>query len=180
MRDLSGFQGYGYDKGRPLPVQALWLATQSLILQHWWLSPKIRTKILRLFGAKIGKNVLVRHGVTIHWPWKLEIGDNSMIGVGTWILNLEPVTIGSNTCLSQDTYICTGSHLFDHPNFEFDNAPVEIGDRVWIASRASILRGVKIGDDSVVGAMALVTKDVPKGSKVLAPLADVSPHGKKL
>lgn len=179
MKDLSGFQGYGYDKGRPKAIQALWLLTQSTLLQHWWFPPKLRVKILRAFGAKIEEGVLIRHGVTIHWPWKLEIKKNSWVGVGTWILNLEQVTIGENSCLSQDTYICTGSHLFNHDNFEFDNAPIVIGDRVWVTSRASILRGVTVGDDSVVGAMALVTKDVPAGSKVLAPLGDVSPYQPK-
>ncbi len=179
MKDLSGFQGYGYDKGRPKVIQALWLLVQGTFLQRWWLPYSWRNAVLRAFGAKIGKGVMIRHNVTIHWPWKLEVKDNSWIGVDTWILNLEPVTIGSNTCLSQSTYICTGSHLFNHDNFEFDNAPIVIGDRVWVASRASILRGVTVGDDSVVGAMALVTKDVPSGSKVLAPLGAVSPHQPK-
>lgn len=176
MKDLSGFQGYGYDKGRPKHIQALWLLVQGTFLQRWWFPPRLRVKVLRAFGARIEEGVLIRHGVTIHWPWKLHIKKNSWVGVGTWILNLEPVTIGENSCLSQDTYICTGSHLFGHENFEFDNAPIEIGDRVWVASRASILRGVRVGDDSVIGAMALVTRDVPAGSKVLAPLAEVSPY----
>ena len=64
MKDLTGFQGYGYDKGRPKVVQALWLAVQGTILQRWWCPPKIRTAILRAFGARIEENVLIRHGVT--------------------------------------------------------------------------------------------------------------------
>ncbi|WP_345041421.1 DapH/DapD/GlmU-related protein [Georgenia daeguensis] len=126
---------------------------------------------MRAFGATIGANALIRHRVRIHWPWKLHVGDNSWIGEGAWILNLEPVTIGSNVCISQDVLICTGSHQMDSPTFEFDNASISIEDEVWVAARATILRGVTIGQQAVIGATALVTKSVPAGQLVLAPKA---------
>ncbi|GAA1351492.1 DapH/DapD/GlmU-related protein [Falsarthrobacter nasiphocae] len=173
MKDLRGFTGVGYDKGRSKLVQAAWLATQGAVLQHWWCPPKVRMSVLRMFGAKIGRDCLVRHRVRIHWPWKLELEDSVWIGEGAWILNLEPVRIGNNTCVSQEVFLCTGSHLFDHDNFEFDNAPITIGARSWLAARSTILRGVTVGDDVLVGAQALVVKDVPSGAKVLAPKADV-------
>lgn len=175
MKDLTGFTGVGYDKGRPKVVQAAWLAVQGAVLQHWWCPAKFRTATLRAFGAEIGENVLVRHRVRIHWPWKLTVGDSSWIGEGVWILNLEPVEIGSNTCLSQDVFICTGSHQFDDDHFEFDNAPIRIGSRTWIAAQATILRGVTVGDDVLIGAKSLVVKDVPSGHKVVAQLGKLLP-----
>lgn len=169
MKDLSAFQGHGYDKGRGKLWQAAWLATQSAVLQHWWCPARVRTSALKAFGAQIGEGTLVRHRVRIHWPWKLVLGENVWIGEGAWILNLEPVKIGSNTCISQDVFICTGSHDFRSDSFEFDNAPITIGERSWIAARATVLRGVEVGSQSLVGATALVTKDVPPNSMVLAP-----------
>jgi putative colanic acid biosynthesis acetyltransferase WcaF len=124
--------------------------------------------VLRLFGAKIDGGVIVRHEVKIHWPWKLEVGHNSWIGEEVWILNLEQVTIGSNTCISQGVFLCTGSHDRRSPTFEFDNAPVVVGDSVWVAAKASVLRGVRVGDGATVGATALVTADVSAGTTVLA------------
>ncbi|WP_317159575.1 LbetaH domain-containing protein [[Mycobacterium] appelbergii] len=124
--------------------------------------------MLRLFGAKIDGGVIVRHEVKIHWPWKLEVGHNSWIGEEVWILNLEQVTIGSNTCISQGVFLCTGSHDRRSPTFEFDNAPVVVGDSVWVAAKASVLRGVRVGDGATVGATALVTADVSAGTTVLA------------
>jgi putative colanic acid biosynthesis acetyltransferase WcaF len=124
--------------------------------------------VLRLFGAKIAAGVLVRHEVKIHWPWKLAIGRNSWVGEDVWILNLEDVTIGSNTCISQGVLLCTGSHDRRSATFEFDNAPIAVGDSVWVAARATVLRGVRIGDGATVGATALVTADVPAGTTVLA------------
>ena len=166
---LASFTGQGYDKGRPAWAQALWLLVSGCIISHWWCPNAIRVAVLRLFGATIGRGVLVRHNVRIHWPWKLNVGDSTWIGEGVWILNLEKVSIGSNTCLSQGVFVCTGSHDRRSPSFEFDNGPIRIGDHVWIAARATILRGVSIGDGVTVGATSLVTRDVPAGKTILAP-----------
>lgn len=164
---LADFTGAGYDKGRPRSVQALWLATQDIIM-NWWFPPKARVAVLRAFGAEIGDGVLIRHRVRIHWPWKLTVGSDTWIGEGTWILNLEPVTIGSNVCVSQDVLLCTGSHDSRSPTFEFDNAPISIDDGAWVAARATVLRGVRVGASAIVGASCLVFRDVPAGTTVLA------------
>ena len=119
----------------------------------------------------MGEGVLIRHDVKIHWPWKLVVGPHSWVGEGTWILNLEPVTIGTQVCISQGVLLCTGSHDRASVSFEFDNAPIEVQDGAWVAARATVLRGVTIGRDAVVGATALVTRDVPARSVVLAPQA---------
>lgn len=169
-RRLADFSGAGYDKGRPLGVQVLWLATSGLTMQ-WWCPAAVRVRVLRAFGANIAAGVLIRHRVRIHWPWKLTVGRDSWIGEGTWILNLEPVRIGSNVCVSQDVLLCTGSHDRRSSTFEFDNAPIDIEDGAWIAARATVLRGVTIGQGAVVGATALVPADVLPWTTVLAPRA---------
>ena len=167
---LRNFTGAGYDKGRGTAVQILWMIARSVIMQ-WFIPVRIRVGVLRAFGADIGPGVLIRHDVKVHWPWYLTVGENTWIGEDSWILNLKPVTIGSNTCISQEVLICTGSHDRNSSGFEYDNAPVTIGDSVWLAARATVLRGVTVGDRAVVGATALVTKDVPAGAVVYAPRA---------
>ncbi|MGU3497932.1 putative colanic acid biosynthesis acetyltransferase [Mycobacterium sp. C31M] len=166
--NLREFSGSGYDKGRGFATQVLWLIASRNVVMHWWLPNRLRIALLRLFGAQIGRGVLLRHDVKIHWPWKLEIGDHTWVGEGTWILNLEKVTIGSNTCVSQDVLLCTGSHDRRSPTFEFDNAPITIGDSVWVAARATVLRGVQIGDGATIGATTLVTRSVQPGHTVVA------------
>ena len=170
-RSLAGFTGAGYDKGRPFHIQALWMLASSLLVSPWWCPNSVRLQVLRMFGAQIGVGVSIRHRVRIHWPWKLSVGAHSWIGEDAWILNLEPVTIGTNTCISQAVLLCTGSHDRRSATFEFDNAPIVVGDRAWIAARATVLRGVTIGDDATIGATALVTVDVAEGATVLAPAA---------
>jgi putative colanic acid biosynthesis acetyltransferase WcaF len=164
---LDGFTGSGYERGRPAPIQILWLMSRG-VLMRWWCPNRVRVGALRLFGARIADGVIVRHQVKIHWPWKLAVGRNSWIGEEAWILNLEQVTIGANTCISQGALLCTGSHDRHSPTFEFDNAPIAIGDSVWIAARATVLRDVRIGDGATVGATAIVAGDVPAGATVLA------------
>jgi putative colanic acid biosynthesis acetyltransferase WcaF len=170
-RSLSGFTGAGYDKGRGPVTQIAWYVLSGLVVTNWWCPNRVRTGVLRVFGAQIGSGTSIRHRVRIHWPWKLVVGANSWIGEGSWILNLEPVIIGDDVCISQDVLLCTGSHDRHSPTFEFDNAPIRIGHGAWIAVRATILRGVQIGEDAVVGATALVTSDVSPGAVVLAPRA---------
>ncbi|WP_454792357.1 DapH/DapD/GlmU-related protein [Mycolicibacterium lutetiense] len=169
---LDGFTGRGYSRGRGAAIQILWLMSRGSLMK-WWCPNVLRIGVLRLFGARIAAGVIVRHEVKIHWPWKLAIGRNSWIGEEVWILNLEHVQIGSNTCISQGALLCTGSHDRRSATFEFDNAPVIIGDSVWVAARATVLRGVRIGDGATVGATAVVAGDVPAGATVLA----AQPHG---
>ena len=174
MRDLGGFTGAGYDKGRHPAIQAAWVAVDRLIFRRVWCPSSVRVAILRFFGATVGGGVRVRHDVRIHWPWKLTIGENSWIGAEAWLLNLEPITIGRNVCVSQAVLLCTGSHDHRSPTFEFDNGPIVIEDGAWIAARATVLRGVTVGADAVVGACALVSNDVPRSAIVLAPRASTS------
>jgi putative colanic acid biosynthesis acetyltransferase WcaF len=157
---LRDFTGAGYDKGRPWIVQLLWMMASHWLTSHWWCPNSLRVMVLRAFGANIGDGVLIRYNAKIHWPWKLEIGDGSWLGEESWILNLRR---------SPSAAIPAFRSRQDSPTFEFDNAPITIGDAVWVATRATVLRGVRIGDGATVGAGALVVKDVPVGATVLAP-----------
>lgn len=170
-RRLAGFTGTGYDKGRGRLWQVAWQLVSGLVVVRWWCPATVRVALLRAFGASIGSGVLIRHGVRVHWPWKLTVGDHCWIGQDAWLLNLEPVVLGRDVCLSQGVLLCTGSHDHRSPTFEFDNAPVRVEDGAWIAVRATVLRGVTVGRDAVVGACALVVRDVPPGATVLAPAA---------
>lgn len=166
-RNLAGFSGAGYEVGRGRAVQALWLAVSGAIFMRWWCPARLRVEILRAFGASVAEGVLIRHRVRIHWPWKLTVGHDSWIGEGAWLLNLEPIVLGSNVCISQEAFLCTGSHDRRSPTFEFDNGPITVQDGAWVAARAMILRGVTIGEGATIGAGSIVARDVPVGSTVM-------------
>lgn len=150
QRDLRSFTGAGYDKQRSILWQAAWFAVMNLVFMKWWLPARFRPAILRAFGARVGERVLIRHRVRVLWPWKLSIGDDCWIGEGAWLLNLEPITIEDDVCLSQEAFLCTGSHLHRDAAFEFDNAPIHVGAGAWVAARATVLRGSTIPAGEVV------------------------------
>lgn len=147
----------------------------AVIVQLWWLaqdtlfawSPQFmygwRVWLLCLFGARIGKNVLVRPSVRVTYPWKLEIGDYSWIGDEVHLYTLGEIHIGSHTVVSQKSYLCTGSHDFTKTAFDIYALPIHIGDQVWVASDVFIAPGVIIGDGTVVGARSTVLRDLPAG-----------------
>lgn len=172
-RSLAARRGSPYDKGRGFLAQALWVVTQGAIFSRVWCPNAMRIAILRAFGAQIGQGVLIRHRVRIQWPWKLTIGDNSWVGTDVDLYNLDHITIGNDVCISQHTYVCTGSHDRRSPTFEFDNAPIVLEDGVWLCVRSTVLRGVTVGANSTVAATAVVTRDVPPDSIVLPPPPNV-------
>jgi putative colanic acid biosynthesis acetyltransferase WcaF len=161
MRNLAAFTTAGYDRGRTLSWQVAWVVTSRLVFQAWWLPARMRPKILRKFGATIGEGVLIRERVRVHWPWKLTIGDHSWIGEGAWLLNLEPITIGHDVCVSQEALLCTGSHDRHDPAFGYDNGPIVIEAGAWVAARAIVLRGVVVGAGAVIPAGQTVSASVP-------------------
>ena len=138
------------------------------VFMRWWCPARVRVAILRAFGATIGEDVLIRHRVRIHWPWKLTVGDATWIGEGAWLLNLEPITIGSNVCISQEAFLCTGSHDRRSPTFEFDNAPIHVDNAAWVAARAIVLRGTHIGAGALVSAGVTVHDHVEPGRVVIS------------
>jgi len=117
--------------------------------------------LLRWFGAQVGQNVIIRSKVRVHWPWKLSIGDDCWIGEGAWLLNLEPIVIENDVCISQEALLCTGSHEHKSQTFDFKNSAIRIGDGAWIAARATILPGVAVGTCSVVASGTVLRKDLP-------------------
>lgn len=147
----------------------------GLVVQLWWmtdffffkLSPQVlygwRRFLLRLFGAKIGKNVIIRPNVTITYPWKVSIGDNSWIGDNVELYSLGEIEIGSNVVISQKSYLCAASHDYDKEDFPIWSKKITIEDECWLATDVYVAPGVTIGRGTVVGARSSVFKDLPAG-----------------
>ena len=125
-----------------------------------------RRFLLRLFGAQIGPNNYIRPNVRIFHPWKLRTGEWCSMADGVVIYNLGPVTVGSHTVISQDAYLCAGTHDYTRADLPLLLSPIMVGSGVWICAGAFIGPSVTIGDNVVVAARAVVVKDVPPGMVV--------------
>lgn len=117
---------------------------------------------LRLFGAQLAQGAKVRPTTYIKHPWLLTMGEYSVIAENTQVYNLGPITIGNHTVISQDVYLCAGTHDYTKPDLPLIRASITIGSGVWICAGAFLCPNVSIGTNSVVGARAVVTKDVPE------------------
>ena len=163
-QDLSSFSVPDRFRGKSKINVQLWWVIQSTLFR---LSPQFsyewRNCILRIFGAKIGKGVLIRPSVKTVYPWKLSIGDHSWVGDDVSLYTLGEIEIGSNTVISQKCYLCTGSHDFTGPTFDIYAKKITIGNEVWLASDVFVAPGVTIDDGTVVGARSTVLHDLPGG-----------------
>jgi len=120
---------------------------------------RLKILLLRVFGAKAGRNVIIKPNVSIKYPWFLEIGDNVWIGEGVCIDNLAKVRIGNNVCISQLACILTGNHNYKKTTFDLIVSPVNIEDGVWVGARALVCPGVTLKSHSVVTAGSVISKD---------------------
>lgn len=164
-QDLSKFEVPSGFRGRSRLYVQLWWLIQATI---FGLSPQIfyrwRVFLLRAFGAQIGENVIIRPSVRITYPWKVIIGDHTWIGDRVELYSLETIKIGNNTCISQDCYLCTGSHDYLHVNFPYACAPINIGNSVWLAAGCFVGPGITVGNATVLGARSLVLKNLQEKS----------------
>jgi putative colanic acid biosynthesis acetyltransferase WcaF len=118
----------------------------------------LKVNILRWFGAEIGQGVRIKTGVRVKFPWQLVIKDFVWIGEDAWLDNLDLITIESNCCISQGVYLCTSNHDWGDRSFALSTAPIDIESGSWIAARASIAAGVRVGQSTVLGLGSVATR----------------------
>lgn len=172
--DLSQYRVTGYSPGRSRLVQVLWYLCSALVFQSAWFPlSAVKVWLLRLFGASIGRGVVIKPRVQIKFPWRLKVGDFVWIGESVWIDNLAVVSIGSHVCVSQGVYLCTGSHAFRRPGFDLITKEIQIEDKVWVCAMSVLLPGTWIGSDSLVAAHCTVSGVIPPGSRIEAPAVNI-------
>ncbi|NQU41020.1 MAG: putative colanic acid biosynthesis acetyltransferase [Lentisphaerae bacterium] len=126
---------------------------------HWRLTG-LRSALLRCFGARVGRGTALRASSWIEMPWQLTLGDRCLIGDKVRLYNLGPITIGDDSVISQWAHLCAGTHDYADPAFPLVRMPIQIGRQVWVAADAFVGPGVTLGEGVVVGARAVVVKDV--------------------
>lgn len=160
--DLRAYDLSNFDLGKPRWFVMLWWLIQELLFpislhNH----NNFRCFILRLFGAKIGKDVVIRPTARITYPWKVDIGNYTWIGDDVVFYSVDQINIGSHSVISQKSYLCTGSHNIEDKSFGLITAPIFIGNGTWIATDCFVAPGINIGSNSVIGARSNVMKNIP-------------------
>jgi len=123
-------------------------------------SHHFRRFIYRLGGMKIGKGSTIHTGAKFYNAKNIRIGEDTIVGEDAVLDGRDKLIIGDHVDIASEVMIYNAEHALNDENFRAVTAPVEIGDYVFIGPRAILLPGVKIGKGAVVGAGAVVTKDV--------------------
>lgn len=145
---------------KELFLRTLWALCQPAFR----FSPRVlwgwRRCMLRVFGAAVGRNVHVYPTATVTIPWNLRIGDFASVGDHARIYNLGHVTIGRAVTISQFAHLCAGTHDYTRADLPLVKSPVRIEDGAWICADAFIGPNVTVASHAIVGARAVVVRDV--------------------
>ena len=159
--DLSRFTNTDFPKGAGAVKMTLWYFTNAFFFLNPlfpFRSPK--PALLRLFGARVGKGVVIHPGVNIKYPWKLTIGDHVWIGQRAWLDNIDQLIIRDHVVISQGAMIIQGSHNYKKVDYPTLSGPVVLEEGSWVGAGAMVMLGVTLKSHSVLSAGSVATKDL--------------------
>lgn len=141
--------------------RVLWLLASGIFFQTWFPWPShMKALILKSFGAKIGKSLVLKPRVNIKYPWKLTIGDHVWIGEQVWIDNLDDVTLGNHVCISQGALLLCGNHNYKRQTFDLITGPIILEDGVWIGAQSTVAPGITCHSHSILTLGSIATADL--------------------
>ena len=120
----------------------------------------VKARLLRSFGAHVGKRPIIKPSVSIKYPWRLYMGDYVSIGENVWIDNLGDVHLADQTTISQGALLLTGNHNYKKPSFDLMVGDIRIGEGAWVGARCVVCPGVECGPYSVLSAGSVATKNL--------------------
>lgn len=159
--DLSNFNNDWYSCGASAFKRAVWFVVNALVFINP-LNPfsGLKRSLLRIFGSKVGRGVVIKPNVNIKYPWNLSIGNYAWVGEKVWIDNLAPVYIGNNVVLSQGAMLLTGSHDYKSSRFDLIVKGIVLEDGTWIGAKSVVCPGVVCHTHSVLAVGSVATKDL--------------------
>ena len=157
--NLSTYDNISYKPGKNGLIRLLWYFTNVIFFINP-LNPisSVKVFLLRIFGAKIAKGVVIKPSVNIKYPWRLTIGKHSWIGEKVWIDNLADVEIGDNCCLSQGVMLLCGNHNFKKTTFDLITGKIVLKNGVWIGANSIVTPGVICDSHTVLTVNSVLTK----------------------
>jgi putative colanic acid biosynthesis acetyltransferase WcaF len=158
--DLSGYKNTWYQPGRSLFIRGLWYFVNFLFFRSF--NPFYGSKrvLLRLFGASVGKGVIIKPHVSVKYPWRLRIGNHVWIGEGVWIDNLGNVELKDNVCISQGAMLLCGNHNYKKSSFDLIVEDITIEEGAWVGAKAIVCPGIKMGAHSLLTVGSIAVSDL--------------------
>ena len=147
---LSTYNNDWYRPGSSVKRFLWYFMNELFIVNSLNPSSNLKVFILKLFGAKIGKDVVIKPKVNIKYPWKLTVGNHCWIGESVWIDNLANVTIEDNVCISQGALLICGNHNYKTSSFDLIINPITLKEGSWVGAKSIVGPGVTLETHSVL------------------------------
>lgn len=159
--DLTQFSDKVFTNSKEKIKYLLWLIVSNIFFLTNIPYPNLlKVFLLKSFGAKIGKAIVIKPWVKIKLPWKLKIGDNVWLGESCWIDNISQITIGNNSCISQGALLITGNHDYKSVSFELISKEIIIEEGCWIGANSIITGGVILKSHSILSIGSSTSKNL--------------------
>ena len=158
--DLATYNNEWYEPGSSLKRICWYPVNEIIFKSSWFPFYGLKRGLLRLFGAKIGRNVFIKPGVNIKYPWFLKTGNHVWIGENVWIDNLAMVELGHHVCLSQGAMLLCGNHDYTKSSFDLMVKPIVLEEGTWIASKSIVCGGIICRSHSVLSVSSVATDDL--------------------
>ena len=158
--DLSKYNNTWYHPGKKVVCVLWYFINVVFFVSHIIPLSSLKVWLLKLFGAKLGRNVVIKPGVNIKYPWKLVIGDYSWLGEDVWIDNLEQVTIGSNVCISQGAMLLCGNHNYKKTTFDLMVNEIILEEGVWLGAKSIVCSGVRCKTHAILSVGSIANIDL--------------------
>jgi putative colanic acid biosynthesis acetyltransferase WcaF len=159
---LDSFNNSWYSPGGSFPKRLLWFVVNAVVFKTSFMPvSSAKVWLLRLFGARIGKGVVIKPCVNIKYPWQLSVGDHCWIGENVWIDNLAQVTLHNHVCLSQGALLLCGNHNYKRSSFDLIIGNITLENGAWAGARSLVCPGVTMRTESLLtaGSVAVSSLD---------------------
>ncbi len=155
---LANYDNNWYKPGSRWKILLWFLLNPVFVNTYLPIPVGLKNSLLRLFGAKIARGVVIKPAVNIKYPWLLTVENDVWIGEKVWIDNLAPVHIGANACLSQGAMLLCGNHDFRKPTFDLIVKSITLEEGAWIGAQAVVCPGVTVHSHAVLAVGSVATK----------------------
>jgi putative colanic acid biosynthesis acetyltransferase WcaF len=160
FQNLKNFK-HTLKSGASKPKMILWILFNIIFFKSSIPYPSaFKAFILKLFGARLGNNIVFKPCINIKFPWKLSIGDFCWIGENVWIDNIDYVFIEDNVCISQGAILLTGNHNYKKQSFDLESGSINLKSGVWIGAKAIVCPNITCNKNAVLCVNAVATKNL--------------------
>jgi putative colanic acid biosynthesis acetyltransferase WcaF len=157
---LDTFDNQNFNGGAGWLKRILWHVVNGIFFKSFFHFYSLKVILMRMFGARVGKNVVIKPHVNIKYPWNISIGDDVWIGEEVWIDSLDKVTIGSHSCISQGALLLCGNHHYGKSTFDLMVGPITLEEGVWIGAKSIVCAHVTCHSHAVLGVLSVATKNL--------------------